>query len=136
MRLHLAEHETASVQEHDRAFRPVGDVEPAGHAVGVHVLDPVDGLLELQGGRGQRLGPPRGDVGRPEARILDAGPLRPQLQRCDGLRVQGHASAWGAASRASSSSTTDGSSLVNTGTGFSTFVPGTIGLRSQAGKPE
>ena len=43
----VAEHEAAAVQEHARAPRPrtVGDVEPAGHAVGVDVLDPVDRLL-------------------------------------------------------------------------------------------
>ena len=36
-------------------------------------------------------------------------------------------------SRASSSSTTDGSSLVKTGVGLSTFAPTTTGLLSQGG---
>ena len=39
------------------------------------------------------------------------------------------------ASRSSSSSTTATSSLVNTGFGFTTGVPGTIGLRSQRAAP-
>ncbi len=42
----------------------------------------------------------------------------------------------GAASRASSSSTTDGSSLVKTGVGFSTFVPTATGRLSHRGVPE
>ena len=41
-----------------------------------------------------------------------------------------------AASRARSSSTTDGSSLVNTGVGLSTFAPTATGADSQRGVPE
>ncbi len=109
----------------------LGKVEPAGDPVGVHVLDVSHRLLDLLGSDGELLGPPRGGVLRAEAGVAwgrDRGQLR---QGRLGLRVEGHQPR-----RASSSSTTEGSSLVKIGDGFSTGVPTSTGRRSQAGVPE
>ncbi len=131
MGLAVAEHEAAAVQEHQHPLGAVGDVEPARHAVGVQVLDPVDVLAGLQGGRRPGVAAHRGQVGRPEAGVADRGGVLRDREGGHGLRVQRHPP-----SLASSSSTTDGSSLVNTGVGLATGVPTVTGRRSQAGTPE
>ena len=131
MGVQVPEGEAAAVQEHQSGRRPGGDEEPARHPVGVDVLDPVDGLVLLGRGRHPLRPAHRGHVVGAEAGVLDARPDAPQLQGVHRLRVEAHS-----CSRASSSSTTDGSSFVNTGAGLATGVPATTGRRRHAGMPE
>ena len=129
----VAEDEAAAVQEQQRGRRAGGDVEPAGHAVGVDVLDPVDRLARPRAaacrGRVARI---RASSAGPNPGSVTLGTSRPQRERRHRLRVQ--ASLPGRRSRASSSSTTDGSSLVNTGAGLSTGVPTSPGVGATAGR--
>ena len=126
--LEVAEDEPAAVQVDQRRQRlvrvgPDRAQQPARHPTGVDVGDRGDVLLRLgqpvlTGGRA-----PRADAGHVEG--VDRRPLRPLRERGGGLGVEAHEPDPALASRrASSSSTTEGSSLVKTGVGLPTGVPG------------
>ena len=131
----VVEDEPAAVQVHDRPVLGArGPVEPAAHPVGVDVGDLGDVLARP--GQRRRRGRRRARRGC-RSRVTTPAVRRrlPPRRRGPAGAAPSPAPLGQAPSRASSSSTIAVSSLVKTGVGFSTGVPGSIGCRRQARAP-
>ena len=115
----VVEDEAAAVQVHEHAWPgTVGPVEPHGTPSASR------SCTSATGTRGSASASSRASRRAPSmsSRARRPGSPLPSTRRRAGLRVQRVSHRW--PSRASSSSTTAGSSLVNTGVGLATGVPG------------